>query len=198
MKRYLIILITIITLASCSNKNEKFKDIELMSYHWSSRDLKMPYIKFHIYAVIDKSGNTKISVNNIYTRAIPKYFTTKVNYSLIENVIGYSDKFLKDPDMSYDKITKGMMDEASIKLRINQSNSFKTINFINDEFKPGISEFMKLFLFIDSACMNGPYNLLIDTANLSNRRDKFIEYSTILDRTLKPPPPPSTEVDTVR
>jgi hypothetical protein len=168
-----------------------------MSYHWSVKDLKKPYIKFHIYAVIDKSGNTMISVNNIYNRAIPKYFKTKVNYSLIENVIGYSDKFLKDPEMSYEKITKGMMDEASIKLRINQSNSFKTINFINDEFKPGISEFMKLFHFIDSTCMNGPYNILTDTINLSNRRDKFIDYSTTLDRTLVPPPPPA-EIDTVR
>jgi hypothetical protein len=169
-----------------------------MSYHWSLKDLKTPYIKFHIYAVIDKSGNTIISVNNIYNRAIPSYFKTKVNDSLIENVIGYSDKFLKDPEMSYEKITKDMMDEASIKLRINLSNSFQTINFINDEFKPGISEFMKLFHFIDSVCMTGPYELLSDTIKLSNRRDDFIKYSTMVDSTLIPPVPPPSEIDSVR
>jgi hypothetical protein len=91
-----------------------------------------------------------------------------------------------------------MMDEASIKLRINQSKSFKTINFINDEFKPGISEFMKLFNFIDSVCMTGPYELFLDTIKLSKRRDDFIDYSEMVDRTLIPPPPPTAEIDSVR
>ena len=88
-----------------------------------------------------------------------------------------------------------MMDEACIKMRINQNKSDKTINFINTDRIRGTYNFMKLFNAIDSAYMSGKYDRLDDTLNLFNRREAFIKFAMNIDTTLIPPPPPPAEVE---
>ena len=114
----------------------------------------------------------------------------------MDKVIGSSAAFLDDPDMSFEKLTKGKMDEANIKIRINQNASYKTINFIDDNSIPGIYNFMKLFNAVDSVYKSGNYEKLDDTLKLSTRRDEFVKFAMKIDSTLIPPvPPPSKEVE---
>ena len=190
------ILLLIPFLLSCSTNKNKYNDIELMSYHWSSYHHPKPYLQVHIYAIIDQSGEAKICVHKVYPVPGIDYLKIKVDRSLIDKVINSSDVFLNDTNMSYKKITKNMMDQASIKLRINQNKSVKTINFINDNYIPGIYNFMKLFNAIDSVYMSGKYDKLQDTLDLSNRREVFIKFAMKIDTTLIPPLlPPTAEVE---
>lgn len=164
-----------------------------MSYHWKCCKNIKPYIGCHYYALIDKSGEAKLCVYGIYPNYGVNYLNIKIDKSIIQNVVQSSDQFLKDPNMDYKNLTKYMMDQASIKIRINYPQLNKTINFINEDEISGIHIFMKLFHYIDSLYMSGKYVILNDTLNLAKRRDEFIKYSMRIDTTLIPPPPPPSE-----
>jgi hypothetical protein len=155
----------------------------------------MPYVQCHIYALIDKSGDVKLCTYKVYPDSGIGFFRIKVDRSLIDKVIESSDTFLNDPNMSFKKLSKGMMDEANIKIRINQNTSDKTINFIDNNHISGIYNFMKLFNAIDSVYKSGNYEKLDDTLKLLSRRDEFIKFAMKIDSILAPPvPPPSKEV----
>lgn len=176
--------IFLVVFAGCSNLNEKYNDIEIMSYHWSNYQKSKYPIKFHFYALIDKNGLGRVCVKKMKT----DYFIIKIPDSLINIVLEASNKFLNDSNMRYNKITEGMMDEDLIKLRINEQKLSKTINFINTDRIPGIIIFMKLYRYIDVISMSGNYEKLNDTITLANRCENFIKYSMSIDTTLIPPP----------
>jgi hypothetical protein len=63
MHRGLLVVIMIFGFLGCSRPNNFGEDIEYMSYHWSSYKHVPWHINYHIYAIIDKTGQGTISIH---------------------------------------------------------------------------------------------------------------------------------------
>jgi len=144
--------------------------------------------------LINNDGNATLSVHNRHNYFQNDYYKLKIDRQVVEKTIASSDIFLNDTNMTYKKITKGMMDEANIKIRINQNNSTKTINLIDADWIPEINDFMRLFHLIDSAYVTHQVDMTKDTLIISDRREKFIRYSMIQDSILIGMTPPPSEI----
>ena len=188
MARINLLLALIVLSFSCTR--ERLDDIELMSYHWKCCENKKPYIGFHYYVLLKKGGEATLCVQNRNISTKIDCFGFVIDKSIINEVIASSVQFLADSNMNYRKITRTMMDEALIKIRINQGTSNKTINFYNTDGFPQIHNFMKLFHYVDSIYMNTKYIRMEEKLDIIKRKDEFIRYSMRIDTIAIPPPPP--------
>jgi hypothetical protein len=143
-----------------------------MSYHWSSYRYQPWYINYHIYALIDKTGQGNIS---IHRKGKNEYYKIKLDEKFIKQVISSYNSYVTDSKLSYDKIVEGKMDEPDLKLRINRGEMNNSIiSYMETDRFVHIKDFVKLFRNIDSLYMAGSYTKLDDTLDISRRRDDFI------------------------
>lgn len=178
----------------CQNRNEKFDELELISYEWTFSNsgkvkLEESTIRLNFYVNFNHKGECNVIINddnNSFKKMI-------VPDSIIKDVISRFENIAGDTNMCVlDKNKTTIYDGPELKIRFTKNGIKKTVSFINSEYNNDAFVFRKFYKTIHSLIkeQDNNTNVISDTTKIKNKLNDFLEYIKIYDRNnyLTPPP----------
>lgn len=198
MKTIILLTLLSISFMSCSDKNEKFNDIDFIGYYYKRVESKNPLFNDEwrlispFYIHIDNRYNCQLISERTFD--IPGIYYLETNgkesglKEIVDKIIGKSLNLETDLDLRQSR--PALYDGLDLRIRIIYNNQTREIRFWQG--MENSKDFEKLYSFAYQMFEKNTAKFLDNNSVAKKRRIDFINYIVIqdsLDRDLPPLPP---------